>query len=182
VILASLALGSLAVPLAVRAVGSRTTLVAVGALLPVLALATRRSLLHIDQGALVPDEQLAAIRSVAFLSILPLQRQEALAAALQRVELDAEATLFNRGDVGDRFYILTTGELEIDLSAGPKRETAPAFVGEIALLRDVPRTATVKAAEPSELWALEREPFLDAILGNARCYAGAHEVLASRAA
>jgi MFS family permease len=181
-IVGALALGSLAVPLLVHVIGVRGALFAAGALLPVLTLLTRRPLGNVDMGATVPDEQLAAVRSVAFLNALPLQRQEALAAALTRVELPSGATLFSRGDAGDRFYVLADGTLAIELPDGVKHEAAPAFVGEIALLRDVPRTATVRAETDALLWALGRTEFLDAVSGHARSRSAAESVVASRGA
>ena len=181
IIVGGLALGSLVVPLLVHLVGVRATLVIAGAVLPVLTLLMRKPLARIDVGAAVPVDQLAAIRSVAFLDALPMQRQEALAAALTRVELAAGETLFSRDDHGDRFYILESGAVEIDLRSGIKRESAPAFVGEIALLRDVPRTATVRADSPCVLWALDRAPFLAAVAGHARSRSQADAVLSTRA-
>src|SRR5439155_1383294 len=83
-----------------------------------------------------PAAQLAVLRTVPFLALLPLQTNEYLAEQLERVELPAGATLFSEGDAGDRFYILERGTLEIDLPEGVKVEEAPAFVGEIALLRE----------------------------------------------
>ena len=64
---------------------------------------------------------------------------------LADVTLPAGATLFEAGDHGDRFYVLHEGSLEIALPGETKVEEAPSFVGEIALLRDVPRTASVRA-------------------------------------
>lgn len=177
-----LALGSLAAPLLVSTISARGALLIAGAFLPALTLLGTRSLNAIDQGAHVPEEQLAAIHTVAFLDVLPAQRREALAAALERVELVAGATLFTEGDVGDRFYVLTNGTLEIDLAAGSKHESAPAFVGEIALLRDMPRTATVRAVTHCTLWGLDRGPFLYAVVGNARSRAGAESTVVSRGA
>ena len=80
-----------------------------------------------------------------FLAVLPAQTLEGLAAQATRVELPAGAVLFTRGDDGDSFYTLEAGRLEIDLPEGAKVEEAPGYVGEIALLRDIPRTATVRA-------------------------------------
>jgi MFS family permease len=175
-----LAVGSVLTPLLLHLVGARWTLVAAGAVLPVLSLATRRALVSIDTGAVVPEEQLAAIATVPFLDVLPLQRKEALAAALERIERPAGATLFSAGDAGDRLYILTRGSIEIDLPSGPKREEAPAFVGEIALLRDVPRTATVRVVADSTFWTLDGEHFLDAVSGHSRSQSSADAFVASR--
>ena len=88
--------------------------------------------------------------------------------------------LFERGDVGDRFYIVTAGTVEIDLPQGVKVEEAPAYVGEIALLHEVPRTATVRAATDTVLWALEREDFLNAVLGHTRSHRTAGEIASAR--
>jgi MFS family permease len=182
VIVGSLAVGSLAAPLLIHALGARGALIATGALLPVLAALRRRQLVAIDDGARIPEEQLAALRQVPFLRVLPLQRLEALAAGAVRVELGPGATLFERGDRGDRFYVLDEGTLEIVLPDGAvKEERAPGYVGEIALLRDVPRTAGVRAVGAARLWALDRASFLEAVTGHARSNASADAVVAARA-
>jgi CRP-like cAMP-binding protein len=76
--------------------------------------------------------------------------------------------------------VLREGELEIDLPGETKVERPPAFVGEIALLRDIPRTATVRARTDAKLWALERGDFLDAVGAHARSRASADEVAVAR--
>jgi MFS family permease len=178
----ALGLGAVATPLAVYLFGARGALVAAGVILPALAVATRRALVHLDAGAAVPEEQLAAVASVPFLAALPLERREGLAAALERVELPAGATLFEEGDRGDRFYVLADGAVEIELAEGNKIEEAPAFVGEIAVLQSIPRTATVRAARPATLWALDGDAFLAAVSGHERTRRAAEAVVASRGA
>jgi MFS family permease len=180
VIVGSLALGSVAAPLLIHLLGARGALMATGALLPVLAALRGRQLVAIDDGAHIPEVQVAALRTVPFLAVLPLQRLEALAGAAVRVELQPGATLFERGDAGDRFYVLDEGALEIALPEGTKREEAPAYVGEIALLRDVPRTATVRSSGAARLWAVDRGAFLEAVTGHARSNASADAVVISR--
>ena len=175
-----LGVGSVLTPLLLHLVGARWTLAVAGAILPLLSIVMRRALASIDAGAIVPEEQLGAIATVPFLDVLPLQKKEALAAALERVELPAGATLFNAGDPGDRLYILSEGTIEIDLPTGPKVEQAPAFVGEIALLRDVPRTATVRVAAASTFWTLDGEHFLDAVTGHSPSRSSADALVASR--
>jgi CRP-like cAMP-binding protein len=134
----------------------------------------------VDESSAVPEEQLAAISTVPFLDVLPLYRKEALARVLERVELRAGSTLFSQGQPGDQLYILSKGAIEIDLPDGAKTEHAPAFVGEIALLRDVPRTATVRVVEDSTLWALDGSHFLDAVSGHSRSRSAADAIVASR--
>ena len=84
-----LGIGSVLTPLLLHLAGARWTLAVAGAILPVLSLVMRRALVSIDAGAVVPEEQLAAIATVPFLDVLPLQRKEALAATLERVERPA---------------------------------------------------------------------------------------------
>ena len=179
-IVASLALGALAAPALIGLLGTRGALLVVGVILPVLAVVTSRQLAVIDDAVEIPQEQIAALRTVPFLTLLPLQMIEYLAGRLRQVELPQGAILFARGDHGDCFYILDRGTLEIDLPEGVKRETAPAFVGEIALLRDIPRTATVRAASDAVLWALGREEFLAAVGGHARARGHADSVVFAR--
>ena len=180
VIVGGLALGALVAPALVATVGARGALIVVGSLLPVLALLRWRSLARIDDGARVPEHRLNAVESVPFLAILPEQRRELLASRLVPLELPAHAQLFARGDQGDRFFILVEGELAIELADGVKVEAAPGSVGEIALLRDVPRTATVRARTDTSLFSLDRETFLDAVLGHVRSRSSAEAVAVAR--
>ncbi len=179
-IVAMLALGALVTPAVVHAIGIRGSLFAFGTILPALVLLATPRLRSIDRGARVPAEQIAALRTVPFLAVLPAETLETLAFRSTRVELQAGSVLFSLGDEGDSFYILDAGRLEIDLPEGAKIESAPGSVGEIALLRNVPRTATVRALEDSRLWALDRETFLDAVTGHARSSSRAEGVVISR--
>lgn len=179
-LIGALGLGSVATPLLVHLVGVRTSLVVAGAILPVFAIATRRLLVSVDRSAAVPEEQLQAISTVPFLDVLPIQQKEALALSLNRVELQAGTTLFSQGQPGDQLYIVSSGAIEVDLPTGPKLERAPTFTGEIALLRDVPRTATVRVVEDSTLWELDGTDFLEAVVGHNRSRSTADALVASR--
>ncbi|HZP74337.1 MAG TPA: MFS transporter [Gaiellaceae bacterium] len=179
-LVASLALGALAAPALISAAGLRTTLIVAGSFLPVLAVLSWRQLGRIDAGAHVPEAQVAALRTVPFLAVLPLQTIEYLAERVADVSLRAGEELFRRGDHGDRFYVLREGVLAVELDAGDKRLEAPAYVGEIALLHDVPRTATVRVVEDAQLTALERQDFLAAVTGQARARARADDVVGAR--
>jgi MFS family permease len=180
VIVGSIALGALATPGLIALLGVRGALFAIGGLLPVLSILRWRSLGAIDEGAQVSPERLAGLRAVPFLAPLPLETVERLAGKLVDVTLPAGATLFEAGDRGDRFYVLHSGSLEIALPGETKLEEAPSFVGEIALLRDIPRTASVRAHTDSSLWALERDDFLDAVSGHSRSRASADELAVTR--
>jgi MFS family permease len=180
VIVGSIALGAVTTPGLIALLGVRGALFAIGALLPVLSILRWRSLGAIDVGSRVAPERVAALRAVPFLTPLPLETLERLAGELIDVELPAGATLFEQGDAGDRFYVLHKGSLEIVLPDATKVEEAPSFVGEIALLRDIPRTAAVRAQTDASLWALERNDFLDAVAGHSRSRASADELAVTR--
>jgi MFS family permease len=174
----AIGVGSILAPLLVAVAGTRTTLVLTGSLLPVLVVLRRRQLREIDEGAVVPEARVEALRRIPIFAPLPMQTIELLALRLVDVSLHAGETLFRRGEAGDRFYVVAEGELEVDLGGEVKVERR--FVGEIALLRDVPRTATVRARVDTRLWALERDDFLDAVTGHARAREAAGEVVGVR--
>jgi CRP-like cAMP-binding protein len=89
--------------------------------------------------------------------------------------------VFRRGDPGDLFYVIGEGEVAVELDRRPQLTLAPgAYFGEIALLRDVPRTATVTAITEVELYALERDVFIAAVTGHAPSADAADAVIASR--
>jgi MFS family permease len=173
------ALGSIAAPGIVRAIGSRPAFLLVGALLPVFTALAYRGLVGLDRvGA--PGEELALLDRVPMFAPLSLATKERLATKLSSVSVGAGECVFRLGDEGDRFYIVADGAFAIDV--GGRRETASAgdYFGEIALLRDVPRTATVTAAVDSRLAALQRDDFLAAITGHPAAEAAADSVVGLR--
>ena len=88
---------------------------------------------------------------------------ETLARALVPVRVEAGREVFRQGEVGDRYYIVVSGEVEIVSDGRVVAVTGPGgYFGEIALLRDVPRTATVRAKTDVELRALDRDDFIAA--------------------
>jgi CRP-like cAMP-binding protein len=106
---------------------------------------------------------------------------EQLAARLTPVHANAGDEIIRVGDHGDRFYVVDKGEVEILVDdEPPRREGEGTYFGEIALLRDVPRTATVRAAADSDLFALDRDDFLPAVTGHAGSAQAADVVVSTR--
>lgn len=160
------AIGSIAAPALVAAIGPRAAFVAVGVILPLLTLLTWRRLVEIDRAVGAPAAELELIEGVQMFGPLPLAAKEHMAAALVPLSVSAGETVITAGDPGDRFYIVRDGEFEV-LANGPRaRARAGDHFGEIALLRDVLRTATVKAVVDSKAYALERDDFLAAVTGH----------------
>jgi MFS family permease len=176
------ALGSIVAPAVVRLVGARAALVAVGAILPVLALVAWRRLVEVDRSAPGPAAQLAVIDSVPMLAPLSLAAKEHLATALVPVSAPAGEVVIRAGDPGDRFYIVADGELEVVGDGLHRTAEKGDHFGEIALLRDVPRTATVRAVTDSQLYALERGDFIAAVTGHSDVRTAGEAIAAERLA
>ena len=179
--MAGLAAGSLAVPLLVAAGGPALALAGTAAVLPVVALCGARTLRSLDAAADVPIVDIALLRSLSVFQPLPAPAVEGLARSARRVELAAGDVLVREGEEGDRFYAVVDGALDVTvggLPAGTLRRGAG--LGEIALLRDVPRTATVIAAVPTAVLALERADFLAAVTAHPAAGGVAHALSAVR--
>jgi MFS family permease len=178
--LATLAVGSLVTPAILAALGLRTTLVIVGVLLPALLLPAWPTLRRVDARSRIP-KALDRLRSVPIFAPLPPPVLERLAASAVEVVLPAGEAVFSQGEHGDRFYVIESGRAEVSGDgAEPKTLGAGEFFGEIALLRDVPRTATVRAAGELQLYAIERDDFIAAVTGHAPSLAAAESVVATR--
>jgi Cyclic nucleotide-binding domain/Major Facilitator Superfamily len=181
--LLAMGIGSIAVAGLIAAVGMRAALVVTGAFLPVATALGWRRLRAIDRSATVPADQLAALDCVPMLAHLSLVAKEEIASALLPVEREAGAEVIRQGEGGDYFYILLEGEADVIRdSATVVTRSAPDYFGEIALLRDVPRTATVRARSPVRLYALDREHFIAAVTRHAAGREAGQTVVAKRMA
>jgi MFS family permease len=177
---ATAALGAVLAPPLIHALGVRWTLVVVGLLLPVISVFARASLTRLDVEPGDP-RRLELLRAIPIFSPLSPPVLEQLAARLVPVQARPGEEIIRVGDHGDRFYVVGAGEVEIMLDEEPpRREGAGSYFGEIALLRDVPRTATVRAATEVELFALDRDAFLPAVTGHAGSSEAAEAVVGSR--
>ena len=117
-----------------------------GALLPILVALGWHRLASIDRAEAVPSDELAALQTVPMLAHLTLVAKEEIAWRLVAVEEPPGTEIIRRGDHGDRFFILVEGEVDVYAADDAiVKRSAPDYFGEIALLRDVPRTATVLA-------------------------------------
>jgi MFS family permease len=159
------ALGSVAAPALVSALGPRAAFVLVGAILPLLTLVSYPRLVEIDKSAR-PSLELELVESVPMFAPLSMAAKERVASDLVPVPVSAGDFVIRAGDEGDRFYIVRDGELDIDASGRHSLAREGDYFGEIALLRNVPRTATVKANVDSRLYALRRSDFLEALTGH----------------
>ena len=177
----AVALGSVAAPLLVRELGAQSAFVLVGLVLPVLTIAGFRRMRALDDVA-APSRQQLLVDEVPMFGPLSLAAKERLATRLVPLHVPAGEAIVQAGDVGDRFYIVDSGTVRIGLEEDEKESGAGDYFGEIALLRDVPRTATVTAATPTHLYALERADFLAAVTGHALAEAAAHEIADTRLA
>jgi len=179
-IYAAVAVGAVLAPVLVHAFGARWTLVVVGLLLPILAVLTHASLTRIDTEPADP-RRIELLRGIPIFAPLSQPVIEPLAASLAPVSAVAGDEIIRAGDHGDRFYVVSSGEVEVFVDGRPaRREGEGSYFGEIALLRDVPRTATVRAASDVELYALDRDDFLTAVSGHAGSTQAAEAVIGSR--
>jgi hypothetical protein len=178
---ATVAVGAILAPRLIDLIGVRWSLVTVGAILPVLALATRVPLVRLDDAAVDRGRQVELLRSIPIFSPLSPAVLEGLAARLEPVQVAAGDVIMRQGDSGDRFYIVAAGEVEVGIDGQVQAAQGPGeYFGEIALLRDVPRTATVIARTDAELYALEREDFVAAVTGHSASAEAAEAVVGAR--
>jgi MFS family permease len=177
----AVAIGSLLGSILVEQLGIRTALVVTGAILPFLALLSLPGLRRIDASVEVPERELVLVSAVPLFSPLPPTTLERLAARLERLDVPAGETVVEQGAAGDRFYLIAGGEIDVVVGGatlGTLRRGD--YFGEIALLRDVPRTANCVARTDTEIYALGRDVFVAAVSGDVRTSAEAESVVSRR--
>ena len=180
VLVGTIGLGAAIAPALIESIGIRWSLVATGAFLPVLAALTWRRLLQIDAQSRAP-EAVGLLERISIFAALPAPTLERLASQLKPLEVAAGTEVIRQGEAGDRFYVIESGRFRVEVDGSPSGELGPGdFFGEIALLRDVPRTASVTAVTGGRLQALGRQEFLDAVAGNPPSARAADAVVGAR--
>lgn len=158
--------GALLAPALVALFGLRAALVVAGLPLPVLMVGTWGRVRSSDELAAGRGAVVARLHRVRLFRRLDMASLEQLAASAQPVSVAAGEEPIVQGGQGDRFYVIGSGEADV-LIDGFKvhRLRAGEDFGERALLRNTPRTATVRADTDMRLLAIDRETFLEALTG-----------------
>jgi predicted MFS family arabinose efflux permease len=182
--LAAMGIGAAIAPALIALLGTDTAIVVTGLVLPALVAVSGVTVARIDAAAPAPDvDELRVLASVPIFAPLPGGSLEHLAARLVPLRVDPGTVIVREGDAGDRFYIVAEGEIEVTQDGQMISELdAGGYFGEIALLRDIPRTATVTAKTNAVLYALDREDFLSAVTGHAQSAEAAETVMSARLA
>ncbi len=178
----AIAVGALITPLLIHLFGVRPSLIGIGVVVTAYAVSTLPRLRKLDLRLTAP-EGLEVLRKIGIFEPLHPSVLEEMAHKLESVLVPAGQAVVREGDVADRFYVIAEGEVEV--SHGDqviRRETAGDFFGEIGLLRNVPRTATVTAVTDVKLWALDRDDFLGAVTGTGAARVAAEDIVSRRIA
>ena len=161
--------GALLTPVVIDVLDLRSALVVLGLLTPVAVLLSWRRLRALDAVIVGRDDELALLRGVPLLDALPLPALETVARQLEHVVVPAGERVFGQGEPGERFYVVVDGTAEVVGDGRPITTLGPGdSFGEIALLRRVPRTATVSAVDELRLESLRGDRFLALMTGSPR--------------
>ena len=162
----TIGLGSIVAPAVIGALGVRGALLLLGSVCPVCVSLAWLRLRRIDASMQKRDGEVAYLRAVPMLQPLPVPVMDRLARSLTPAHMPAGEVVFQQGDAGDRFYVIADGEAEVLADGRPICTLEPRdSFGEIALLRDVPRTRAVRARTALDLYALDRDVLVTAVSG-----------------
>jgi MFS family permease len=179
--LAAMAMGSVVAIVLDELLGTRGALIALGAAMPIFILLCWTRLRAYEVGAPVAAVPYSLLRHNSIFEPLPMATVERLSHDLTPVDFEGGVDVIVQGEAGDRFYLIESGQVEVFEHGQFRRHEGPGeSFGEIALLHDVPRTATVRTTEPTRLLQLEREQFLVAVTGHRRSTQVAQTVVTDR--
>jgi hypothetical protein len=179
--LAAMAIGSISASLFFELLGIEGALLLLASLLPLFLLFGWSRLRAFEVGAPVDEEQFQLLRGNSIFAPLPIATLERISHGLVTVSSAAGEEVITQGEPGDLFYLIEEGQVEVLEGGVFRRHEGPGeSFGEIALLRDVPRTATVRTTQATTLLALERDQFISAVTGHGRSHQVAHTVVDDR--
>jgi hypothetical protein len=178
-----LAIGSVAVPAFIGLTGPREALILLGLWMPIVVVVGWRAVQSVDATAVVHARELEALRGVPIFSPLAPPAIERLSARLVRRAVGQGDWIIRQGASGDRYYVIDEGEVDVVIDGAHVRTQGPGEgFGEIALIRDMPRTASIRAHTPVVLWELDREAFLAAVAGHPLSRRSADDLVTERLA
>ena len=177
----AMALGSVVAASLVGLLGVDGAIIAAGAILPAVAVLTARRLASSEAGAPVSERIFGLVRGLPLFGPLPIAMQENIALRLSERSYGAGEPIVTQGEVGHSFFVIADGEVEVQVDGAKRRRQHPGdFFGEIALLRDVPRTASVSAVGQVTVLVIDREEFLAGVGGHPRSAVAAETVVSDR--
>jgi MFS family permease len=160
--------GSLLAPVVVALFLQRGGLITTGLILPVMAVLMWLRIGRIRHVSVVDEDKVGLLRQVPAFAELPLTGIERLSDGLVPFKAEAGIALMTQGEPGDRFLVIEDGEIEVSVDGKPvSRMGRGAGVGEIALLKRRPRTATVTAVTDVSGYGIDAPTFLAAVAGPA---------------
>jgi MFS family permease len=181
VLIGAIGVGAILAPALISALGIRGALIVTGALLPALAVIAWPRLNRIDSEVAVPERELGLLRGLDIFAPLPPATIEHLAGSLRARRAEAGEEIIREGEAGDLFYVVGSGEVDVTQDGRSLGTLGPGeSFGEIALLRPVPRTATVVARGDVELYTLDRDEFVAAVTGHPESREAVDAVIGAR--
>lgn len=176
-------IGSLLAPLLVALLGLHGALVVSGGALPLIALLTATLVRQADSGEIVPLSQLELLRGVPMFAPLALTALEQIAGGLVAEQHQVGSVVIRQGEPGDCWYLIAGGTADVvhDDERVASLRRGDGF-GEIALLSDRPRTATVVVRDTLDVFRLPRAMFLEAVTGSQHAVLAGESLVAGRLA
>ncbi len=170
--------GSILTPLVIDLLGIRGAMFALGLVGPVAVALSWPRLRRLDEQVARGDEEIEILRQVDMLRLLPMPAIALLAVNAKRVQIRSGNAVFREGDRGDQFFVIVDGQAEVTQNGAHLRSLGPGDgFGEIALLRDTVRTATITARLDLSLCVLDRRHFVPAVTGYRGSLAAADRVM-----
>jgi predicted MFS family arabinose efflux permease len=181
VVMVGLGLGAAVTPAVLEVTDVQGAFLAAGLLLVLAAAAGWRPTTRLDRGLRIPGPEVALLRGLPIFAPLPLVTVEHLATRLQQEDFPAGTVVIREGEEGSVYYLIVEGEAVASVDGRTLRTMGPGDgFGEIALLRDVPRTATVVAGGALRTATLQRAEFLSALSANADSASAADALVRGR--
>ena len=179
--MAAMGIGGALAPVLVAAFGVRGAVVSAGLLLPAVAVLIGGRIRRVDRAAKVPARELELLRSLDLFAPLSPHALEDRAWRLVPVTAAPGEVVIKEGDQGDRFYVVEDGEVAVSQEGRPLNTLgAGTYFGEIALLHDVPRVATVTAVTHATFLALDRGEFLESLMSHPKSHDAVEVVIEER--